>query len=257
MRNLKNIKVVILIIVIQLPLISVMGQNEIKQVRQGNRSFKDNNYTEAETSYRRSLDENPEYNNAVFNLGDALYKQEKYDDAIKSFKVLASSDINTANKAETYYNIGNTLLKSNKLKESIEAYKEALRNDPLNNKAKYNLAYAQDQLKKQEEQEQNKDQQNKDQNKDQEDKKDQDNKDKDSEDQNKDQDQNKEQDQNKDQEDNKEDQNQQDKKNQPQQMSKEDAERLLQALAADEQKVQEKVKKAKAALARVKTLKNW
>ena len=40
-------------------------------------------------------------------------------------------------------------------------------------------------------------------------------------------------------------------------MSKQDAERLLQALAADEQEVQEKVKEAKASERRVRTLKNW
>ena len=40
-------------------------------------------------------------------------------------------------------------------------------------------------------------------------------------------------------------------------MSKEDAERLLNAIANDEKNVQEKVKLAKAAKERVKTLKNW
>jgi hypothetical protein len=40
-------------------------------------------------------------------------------------------------------------------------------------------------------------------------------------------------------------------------MSKEDAKRLLEALASDEKKVQEKVKKEKANAARVRTLKDW
>ncbi|MEZ5000364.1 MAG: hypothetical protein R2727_06850 [Bacteroidales bacterium] len=40
-------------------------------------------------------------------------------------------------------------------------------------------------------------------------------------------------------------------------MTKDDAERLLQALANEEKEVQEKVKKEKAAAMRVKTLKNW
>ncbi|MEZ5010369.1 MAG: hypothetical protein R2744_01425 [Bacteroidales bacterium] len=42
-----------------------------------------------------------------------------------------------------------------------------------------------------------------------------------------------------------------------QKMTKDDAERLLQALANEEKEVQEKVKKEKAAAMRVKTLKNW
>ncbi len=138
------------------------------------------------------------------------------------------------------------MLKSGKLKESIEAYKNSLRLNPGNMQAKYNLAWAQDRLKEQEQQQQqqqnqqnqdqNKNQQNKDQNEDKQDKQD-------------DQKQNGNQD--------KQDQQQQQQNDQQQAMSKEDAERLLNAIANDEKEVQEKVKEAKAAKQSVKTLKNW
>ena len=148
------------------------------------------------------------------------------------------------------YNMGNSLLMGGKLQESIEAYKNSLKLKPENMEAKYNLAYAQDLLKKQQEQqkqEQNKqDKQDQNQNKDQ-------NKDK-----NKDNNENKDQDkkQNDQQEDN-QNQQQQQQRQQEQGISKEDAERLLNSIANDEKNVQEKVKLAKAANARVKTLKNW
>jgi alpha-galactosidase/6-phospho-beta-glucosidase family protein len=147
------------------------------------------------------------------------------------------------------YNLGNSLLMANKLQESIEAYKNSLKLKPENLEAKYNLAYAQDQLRKQQEQQKQQQQQqqqnkdNKNQNKDQEKK----------EEENKKQDQ-KQQDQEK--QDNNQQQKQQDQQQQ-QSISKEDAERLLNAIANDEKNVQEKVKLAKAAKARVKTLKNW
>jgi hypothetical protein len=131
---------------------------------------------------------------------------------------------------------------ANKVKESIEAYKNSLKVKPDNMEAKHNLAYAQDLLKKQEQQQQqqqqNKD--NQDNNKDQEkkdDKKDQEKKNEGNNEQNNDQ--------------------QQQNQNQQQKISKEDAERLLNAIANDEKKVQEKVKLAKAAKERVRTLKNW
>lgn len=84
-------------------------------------------------------------------------------------------------------------------------------------------------------------------------------------DKNQNQDQDKQKDQNKDQQNNKDQQDQQQQeKNQDQQqqqkdgyISKEDAQRLLDALANDEKNVQEKVKEAKAAKARVRTLINW
>jgi alpha-galactosidase/6-phospho-beta-glucosidase family protein len=123
------------------------------------------------------------------------------------------------------------------LQESIEAYKNSLRLKPDNLEAKYNLAYAQDLLRKQQQeqqqQQQNKD--NKDQNKDQE---------------------NKEQEQKQDDQQKQNDDKQQKPQDQ-QSISKEDAERLLNALANDEKNVQEKVKLAKAAKTKVKTLKNW
>jgi hypothetical protein len=135
---------------------------------------------------------------------------------------------------------------ANKLQESIEAYKNSLKLKPENMEAKYNLAYAQDLLKKQQDQQKQQQQQNKD-NKDQ-------NKDKE-----KKKDENKKQDQkqnNQDKQDNKQEQKQQDQQQQ-QSISKEDAERLLNAIANDEKNIQEKVKLTKAAKDRVKTLKNW
>jgi len=126
------------------------------------------------------------------------------------------------------------LLMANKLEESIEAYKGSLKLDPDNMETKYNLAYAQDLLKQQEEQQQQQ-QQQKDQDKDKQDQK-QDNKEQ-------------QQDQNKDQN--------QDQQQQQQSISKEDAERLLNALANDEKSVQEKVKLAKAQKARVRVIRNW
>ncbi len=134
------------------------------------------------------------------------------------------------------------MLMSNKLKESIEAYENSLKLKPDNPEAKYNLAYAQDLLKKQ--QQQQNQQQNQSGNKDQ-NKKDQDKQQKNNQDQNKNN-QNQQQDQNKQQQ-------------QPpeQTISKEDAERLLNAIANDEKNVQEKVKLAEAAKTKVRTIKNW
>jgi hypothetical protein len=126
-------------------------------------------------------------------------------------------------------------LKEQKFSESIEAYINSLMLKPENMEAKYNLAYAQDQLKKQEEQQQ----QNQDQDK-------QDNKDDNKSDQNKPEEQKN--------EDEKQDQQQQ---NQQQSISREDAQRLLDALAASEKKTQEKVQNEKAAKAKVRVIKNW
>lgn len=223
---------------------SLFAQGERKFIRQGNREFQKEKYSESEISYRRAADKNKSSADAVFNTGDALYKQEKYEDAGKQFTESHRMNEDREKKATSMYNLGNSFLKSGKLKESIDAYKNSLRLDPGNMEAKYNLAFAQDRLKEQEQQQQqqqnqqNQDQKNQDQ------------------DQNKDQDQDQNQDKKDDQKDN-ENQDQQQQNEQQQSMSREDAERLLNAIANDEKEVQEKVKEAKAAKQRVKTLKNW
>jgi Ca-activated chloride channel homolog len=140
------------------------------------------------------------------------------------------------------------MLKANKLPESIDAYKNSLKLRPDNKEAKYNLSYAQDLLKRQQ------DQQKKQQEKDKQDQK----KDKNKQDQKKDQkDQKDQDDKNNDQK--KDQNNKQDQKQQPQQqeISKDDAQRLLNSLANDEKNVQEKVKLAKANKSKVRTVKNW
>jgi Ca-activated chloride channel homolog len=216
------------------------AQADKKFIRQGNHAYEKEKFPDSEILYRKALDKNKESADALFNTGDALYKQKKYEEAGKQFDVNYSMNEDKKKKSASLYNMGNSLLMANKVKESIDAYKGSLKLNPKNMEAKYNLAYAQDLLQKQ--QQQQKDQDKKNQNQDK-------NKDK--------------QQQNKDKKDNqdKKDQNQ-DKKDQQQQqqdqgISKEDAQRVLDALANDEKNVQEKVRLAKAAKEKVRTIKNW
>jgi Ca-activated chloride channel homolog len=225
--------------------IDLNGQSDKKFIRQGNREYEKNNFSESEISYRKAMDNNKQLPDAGFNVGDALYKQNKFEDAGKQFLENINMNDDKKKKSAALYNLGNSLLKANKVQESIEAYKGSLKLNPENKETKYNLAYAQDLLKQQQEQQkqQQKDKDKKDQNKD--DKK---------KDQNKDQKDNKDKDQQKDQNKNQDQQKQQE---QQQGISKEDAQRLLNAIANDEKKVQEKVKLAKAAKEKVRTVKNW
>lgn len=235
--------------------LEVCAQKERKFIREGNTLFETQKFEQAEVEYRKAMDKKAESFEAAFNLADALYKQEKYDEALLQFSTLAKEQTDKEKLGQLYHNIGNTLLSMKKTDESIEAYKESLRNRPNAEETKYNLEFARHK-KQQDEQnkdnqdnkdnkdnkdQQNKDQQqnqdNKDQNKDQQDQnKDQQNQDKDKQDKDKDQNQNKDQqDQNKDQQ----------QQQQPGKISKEDAQRLLDALQNDEKKVQEKVQQQK------------
>jgi Ca-activated chloride channel homolog len=239
-----NIRIEILTIYfLLLSAVSLYAQVDKKYIRQGNREYEKNKYSESEVLYRKAIDKNKETTDAIFNIGDALYKQKKFDEAGKQFMDNTNLNEDRKKKSAGLYNLGNSLLMANKPKESIEAYKGSLKLNPDNLEAKYNLAYAQDLLKKQEQQQK----ENKDQDKNKNDKKDN-NKNDQSKDNNKEQ---------KDQSKSNQDQNDKKEQQQQQSISQEDAQRLLNALANDEKNVQEKVKLAKAAKAKVKTVKNW
>lgn len=180
---------------------NMIGQKEKKFIRQGVDEYSNKNYGNSEVSYQKALSANSESFEARFNLGDAFYKQEKYDEAIKEFSDLASKSTDKEKLGKLYHNIGNSqlnqtkkLLNEQKLDESIkqinksiESYKNALKNNPADRETKFNLGYAQ-QLKKILEDQKNKNQQNQDKNK--QDKQDKDQQDKNNQDKNQDQNQN-------------------------------------------------------------------
>ncbi len=226
---------------------AVFAQSERKYVRKGNDKFEEKNYTDSEIAYRKAIEEKPNYFEGHFNIGDALYKQEKYKEAAKKFSELAGKEVSKDKLASLYHNLGNSLLNEDKLKESIEAYKQSLKYNPDDIETKHNLTYALRKLREQQNK-QKKQNQNQDQN------------------QNKDQQQNKNQqnkDQNKQNQQQKKQQDQQNQKQQQQQgqrpeISKEDAKRLLQALENDEKQLQKKLKKKKAKQAETtSTTKDW
>lgn len=241
--SVRKILITLVIFGILFSSVTVNAQTDKKFIRQGNREYEKNKYPESEISYRKATDKNKASPDAIFNTGDALYKQKKYEDAGKQFMENINMSEDKTKKSAGLFNLGNSLFQANKFPESIDAYKGSLKLNPDNAEAKYNLAYAQDMLKKQ--QEQQKQQQDKNKQDQDKDKKKQDQKDK--------------KDQNKDKDKQKDDKQDQDKQSQQQQqnISKDDAQRLLNALANEEKNVQEKVKLAKASKERVRTVKNW
>lgn len=256
----KYISLIILSIII---CFSASAQKERKFIREGNDLFHKSDFEKSEVEYRKALNKKDKSFMAKFNLGDALYKQKKYDEALEIFESLSAETKDKNQLADVYHNLGNTYLAKKKLKEAIEAYKSSLRSNPTSKDTKYNLEWARQQKKKQDQK--NKDnKKNKDKNKDK-DKKDKDKKNKDNnkKEENKKDQKKKDQDK-KDQK--KKDQDKQNKENKNKQqaqknkISKDDAKRLLEALQNDEKKVQAKVKKAKAKAQKAKKIrvkKDW
>lgn len=218
----------------------LLAQQEATDVRRGNKQYNDSNYTEAEVNYRRGLSKNDQSFEGHFNLGDALFKQEKYPEALEQYtqaeKLLKANDQLSKGQldsrlAETYHNIGNSLYAQQQYDKAVAAYQQSLRHNPKDNDTRYNLVKAMQQLQQQQNQQQN---------------------------QNQEQQQEQQQQEQQQQEQQREQQNQ-DQQTPPEQnneqMDKETAEQILQALEQDEQETQEKLQRQQGKKRRVE--KEW
>ena len=115
---------------------------ERSRVRRGNRLYERLDYDRAEERYREAQQLSDTCFEATFNLGDALYKQQKFDEAEKVFTALAAdSTRNNLDRAHSYYNLGNSLFQQKKYQEALAAYKRSLRLNPADLETKYNYAY--------------------------------------------------------------------------------------------------------------------
>ncbi len=229
-----------------MPILS-FAQKEKKHIFEGNKLYDSKNYPQAEKQYSNALTKNKDSYKAAFNLGDAYYQQGKYEEAASQFQALTHKATSKDTLAKAYHNLGNSLLKAKKYQEAVDAYKQSLKNDPKDEDTRYNLAYAQQYLKQQQNQ-QKKNDQNKDKQKDEQKKDDKENKDK----------KDKKEDKKEDDQQKKDQENKDQKSDQPKnQISKEDAERLLEALQNDERKLQEKKKAKKVKGSRVEVEKDW
>ncbi|HIY89461.1 MAG TPA: tetratricopeptide repeat protein [Candidatus Bacteroides pullicola] len=203
-------------------------------IRKGNRAFKDSVYVDAEVDYRKALDANPQSTIARFNLGNTLLWQNKAQEAMNEFADAARIEKDKGRKAQIFHNMGVIFHSTKEYEKAIEMYKEALRNNPSDDETRYNLALAQKMLKDQQQNQQNQDQNQQDQQ------------------------QKQQQEQQQDQQQQQQDQQQQQQPEQKQdEMSKENAEQLLNSVMQDEQNTQDKVKKQQQVIQGSRLEKDW
>ena len=151
-------------------------KKERNHIRAGNNLFHNKRYAEAEVEYRKALQVAPQSAVAQFNLATALLMQgggaAGQDDKNNPVKQAADILADLAKHAPTHslrskanYDLGNLAYSSEQYAQAVELYKQALREDPADDQARYNLRLAQLKLKQQQQQNQNKDK-NKDKDKD-------------------------------------------------------------------------------------------
>jgi len=231
----------------------VLAQSTKNLIRKGNKLFEQQKYQDAEVKYRKALEKKPNYVKGKFNLGDAVYQEKNYKEAAKIFSELGEKTQTKEQKANSWYNLGNSLMQQKQYDKSVNAFIQALKQNPGDQDAKYNLVYARKMLKQQQKkkkQKQNKKNQKKKQGKN---KKNQDKKK-----QKQNQNQNKKDQQKQQPKDQQGNQKKNGRHKPTQQISSKDAKRMLDALKNNEKKTLHKLQKQKAKAIRAKAnVINW
>lgn len=223
-------------------------KRERNAIKAGNSNYREQRYADAEISYKKALEENPDNPVSQFNLASSYIKQRGNDVANKADSLIrtadamlakVSADPNEEISQKAFYDRGNLAYKAEEYAAAIEHYKNALRRNPDDDQARENLRLAQLKKQEQDNQQQNQDQQNQDQNQDQQQKEDQ-NQNENNQDQNQDKDQDQNQDQNQ-QNDRNQDKKEQEQKQQQGGLSDASAQQILKAMEDKENGTRQKV----------------
>jgi Ca-activated chloride channel family protein len=134
---------------------------------EGNRHYKKGEIGKAKTDYLKALGSEPGSVPVAFNLGNAYYKEASYEDSLKTYKTAAGDSKDPRLQSGAFYNLGNTLYRLKETDRAAEFYKRALRLNPKDEDAKFNLELLkkkENQKKQNEEKQKNQENQQKQQN---------------------------------------------------------------------------------------------
>lgn len=133
----------ILYIVLLLNSVLLFGQEKDKNLYNGNQSFKEKKYADAEADFRvTESKKSPKKATAGYNLGNSVYRQNQQGEAqIKYIQALEHAKTKEE-KHRIYHNLGNTFMLDKNYEAAAEAYKNALRSNPNDEETRYNYALA-------------------------------------------------------------------------------------------------------------------
>ncbi|WP_228411629.1 tetratricopeptide repeat protein [Chryseobacterium sp.] len=109
---------------------------------EGNNDFDRKNYDAAASKYLKAIGENNKDFTAHYNLGNALYKSKKFEEAKAEFEKAQDLSKNFADKAAALHNLGNSYMQTNNAEKAAEFYKKSLKQDPYNEATRKNYEIA-------------------------------------------------------------------------------------------------------------------
>ncbi|WP_018127420.1 tetratricopeptide repeat protein [Balneola vulgaris] len=134
-----------------------------EEARKGNEAFNKGEFETAEQLYRSAIELEPDNAKIYFNLGNALAKQGKVEEAIESYLQYQELADTPEDQALAQYNIGAILAETDKWKPAVHHFKESLKLNPMDAEARHNFELASLKAQEEEEEQQQDQQQQQDQ----------------------------------------------------------------------------------------------
>lgn len=119
-------------------------REERKHLSEANGAYRSGEYSKADSLYAIESATSTSQGKAIssFNRGNSAFRQERLDEAVEHFRSAERNTENPLEKSEALYNLGNAYYLQNKAKEAYDSYKQALRLNPNDDDARHNLMMA-------------------------------------------------------------------------------------------------------------------
>ncbi len=111
-------------------------------LRKGNRLYGKEQYVPALEAYSSAGQRSPSDPRPVFNAGDALFRLNELDKAGEAFESIGKSQNPAPLREAAYYNLGNSHMAAGRYPDAVSDYRKAVSLDPNDKDAIYNLAVA-------------------------------------------------------------------------------------------------------------------
>ena len=138
-------RILTFLLILQLNAAAAFAQADRHDVRQGNRHFERGDFGAAELAYRKGLVKDSLSTAARYNLASSLYRQENFEGAKEIMGSFDGQEVSS----DIHYNTGDIALKLKDYASAVEAFRQSLLQNPGDLDAKENYIYAKKMLENQ------------------------------------------------------------------------------------------------------------
>ena len=131
-------RILTFLLILLLNAAAAFAQADRHDVRQGNRHFERGDFGAAELAYRKGLVKDSLSTAARYNLASSLYRQENFEGAKEIMGSFDGQEVSS----DIHYNTGDIALQLKDYAAAVEAFRQSLLQNPGDLDAKENYVYA-------------------------------------------------------------------------------------------------------------------